>query len=85
MSPQVRQRSLASEIDVLTFQHAFGGVRCSIRKQLGTYQVDEIMASALKTFGHGTKVAMKPAMMAADAGLIGTDLGIMSTGGAGQV
>ncbi len=71
-------------IKVLTCQHAFGGVGRGIRKKLGTYQVDEIMAFTLRTFGQGTKVAVEVALMAADAGLVRTDEDIIAIGGTGE-
>jgi len=71
-------------ITVLTCQHAFGGVGRGIRKKLGTYQVDEIMAFTLRTFGQGTKVAVEVTLMAADAGLVRTDEDIIAIGGTGE-
>ena len=59
MSPDVRQQLIAKGISVLTAPHAFGGVGRGIRKQLGAYQVDEIVAYTLRIFGQGTKVAMR--------------------------
>ena len=58
---------------LLTTTHAFGGVGRAVRKKLGTYQVDEIMAYTLRTFGQGIKVAAEISLMAADAGLVRTD------------
>ena len=66
---------------VLTAQHAFGGVGRAFRNKTGTYQIDEVIAYTLRTFGHGTKVAIEMALMAADAGLIRTDEDIISIGG----
>jgi hypothetical protein len=66
---------------VLTAQHAFGGVGRAFRNKTGTYQIDEVIAYALRTFGHGTKVAIEMALMAADAGLIRTDEEVISIGG----
>ena len=71
-------------ITVLTCQHAFGGVGRGIRKKLGTYQVDEIMAFTLRIFGQGTKVAVEIALMAADAGLVRTDEDVIAIGGTGE-
>ncbi len=68
-------------INVLTCQHAFGGVGRGIRRKLSTYQVDEIMAYTLRMFGQGTKVAIELSLMAADAGLVRTDKDIISIGG----
>jgi hypothetical protein len=81
LEEEARQRLMDRGITVLTAQHAFGGVGRGIRNKLGTYQVDEIIAYALRMFGQGTKVAVELALMAADAGLIRTDEDIVSTGG----
>jgi len=40
-----------------------------VRNKMGTYQVDEIIAYTLRTFGEGMKVCAEMALMAADAGL----------------
>jgi hypothetical protein len=55
---------------ILTCQHAFGGVNRAVRKKLGTYLTDEIIAYTLRTFGEGMKVCFEIALMAADAGLV---------------
>jgi len=66
---------------VLTAQHAFGGVGRAFRNKTGTYQIDEVIAYTLRTFGQGTKVAIEMALMATDAGLIRTDEDVISIGG----
>ncbi len=66
---------------VFTAQHAFAGVGRAVRNKTGSYQIDEIIAFALRTFGQGTKVAIEIALMAADAGLIRVDEDIISIGG----
>jgi hypothetical protein len=77
-----RRRELqARGVQVLTCQHAFGGVGRAVRNKLKSYQVDEIMAYTLRTFGQGTKVAIEIALMAADAGLVRTDEDIISVAG----
>ena len=55
---------------VLTTQHAFGGLGRAVRRKLGTYQLDEVVAFVLRTFGDGVKVACEITVMAADAGLV---------------
>jgi hypothetical protein len=60
-------------VQILTCQHAFGGVGRAVRKKLDTYQVDEIIAYTLRTFCEGIKVTAEMALMAADAGLVRTD------------
>jgi hypothetical protein len=59
----------AAGATILTAQHAFGGVGRAVRKKMGTYQIDEIIAYTLRTFGQGIKVCAEIALMAADAGL----------------
>lgn len=78
---EIREQLVSAGVDVLTAQHAFGGVGRGIRKQLGSYQVDEIVAFTLRLFGQGTKVAIELALMAADAGLVRTDEDVISLGG----
>jgi hypothetical protein len=79
------RRQLESRgVVILTCQHAFGGVGRGIRRKLATYQVDEIMAYTLRTFGQGTKVAMELALMAADAGLVRTDEDVICIGGTSE-
>jgi uncharacterized protein len=81
MKDTTRQKLMSLGIPVLTCTHAFGGVGRSVRKKLNSYQVDEIIAYALRIFGHGTKVAIETTLMAADAGYVRTDEDIISTGG----
>ena len=38
---------------ILTAQHAFGGVGRAVRKKLGTYELEEILAYTLRIFGEG--------------------------------
>jgi len=72
---------LSRGAQVLTSEHAFGGVGRAFRNKTGTYQIDEVIAYTLRTFGQGTKVAIEIALMAADAGLVRTDEDIVSIGG----
>jgi hypothetical protein len=66
---------------ILTCQHALGGVGRAVRKKLGTYELEEIMAYTLRIFGEGTKVAIEITLMAADAGLISTKESCIAVGG----
>ncbi len=84
MSARNRLRLESAGVRIFTGQHAFGGVGRAVRNKLGTYQVDEIMAWTLRTFGQGTKVAVEIALMAADAGLVRTDKDVISLGGTGE-
>jgi hypothetical protein len=84
LSEKDRDRLTERGAAVLTTQHAFGGVGRAFRNKTGTYQMDELIAYTLRTFGQGTKVAVEIALMAADAGLIRTDEDIISIGGTAQ-
>lgn len=66
---------------VLTCTHAFGGIGRAVRRKLKTYQMEEIIAYTLRTFGEGTKVAIEISLMAADSGLIRTDEEVISIAG----
>jgi hypothetical protein len=71
----------ACDARILTCQHAFGGVGRAVRKKLGTYELEEIIAFTLRTFGEGMKVAAEIALMAADAGLVRTGEPVISVAG----
>jgi len=74
----------AAGATILTAQHAFGGVGRAVRNKLGTYQVDEIVAYTLRTFGQGIKVCAELALMAADAGLARVGEPIVTVSGTGR-
>lgn len=76
-----RKKIEAAGAEILTCQHAFGGVGRAVRRKLGTYELDEIMAYTLRIFGQGTKVAVEIALMAADAGLVRNGVPCISIGG----
>ena len=84
LSEEDRRALQEQGVEVLTCAHAFGGVGRGVRNKVGTYQIDEIMAFTLRTFGQGTKVAVEIALMAADAGLIRTDEDVIAVGGTGK-
>jgi hypothetical protein len=69
---------------ILICQHAFGGVGRAVRKKLGTYELEEIIAYTLRLFGEGMKVAVEIALMAADAGLVRTDEPVIAIAGTGS-
>jgi hypothetical protein len=79
-------RAAIEEADghILTCQHAFGGVNRAVRRKWGTYQLDEIIAQTLRTFGQGTKVCFEMALMAADAGLVEVGVPCVAIAGTGR-
>ncbi len=81
LSEELREKIEKTGARILTCQHAFGGVGRAVRKKLGTYELEEIMAYTLRIFGDGTKVAVEIALMASDAGLIPTSKPCISIGG----
>ena len=56
----------------------------AVRRKLGTYELEELVAFTLRTFGQGMKVAVEIALMAADAGLVRTGTPCISIGGTGE-
>jgi hypothetical protein len=76
-----RKRILARGGKILTCQHALGGVGRAVRRKFGTYQLEELIASAFRLFGQGTKVAVEIALMAADAGLVIPQEEVIALGG----
>jgi len=81
LKPALRRKIEILGGKILTCQHAFGGVNRAVRKKLATYELDEIIAYTLRTFGEGAKVAIEISLMAADAGLISTQEPCLSIGG----
>ncbi|MDI7276861.1 MAG: pyruvate kinase alpha/beta domain-containing protein [Anaerolineae bacterium] len=79
-----RQAMQEAGVDILTCQHALGGVNRAVRKKLGTYELDEIIAYTLRVLGEGTKVACEMAMMAADAGRVPTGEPVLAIAGTGH-
>ena len=78
-----------NNIPVITAAHAFGGLSRSMRQgdviqAPATYVVGDIVASTLRIFGQGMKVACEIAVMAADAGMIRTDEEVIAIAGVGR-
>lgn len=73
LEPESRKTIEEAGAVVLTTTHAFGGIGRAVRKKLSTFELEEIIAHALRTFGQGAKVCIEIILMAADTGLIRTD------------
>jgi hypothetical protein len=69
---------------LVTAAHAFSGLSGAMRQKFNTYVIGDIVASTLRIFGQGMKVACEISLMAADSGLVRTDEDIVSVGGTGQ-
>ncbi len=81
MPRQVQEDLQGKGFGLFTGAHAFGGVGRGIRRKLGTYQVDEVMAYTLRMFGQGVKVGVEIALMCTDSGWIRTDEEVLAIGG----
>jgi hypothetical protein len=66
---------------VLTTTHAFAGISRAMRIRFKTYVTGDVIASSLRIFGPGMKVACEIAMMAADSGLVRTDENVIAIAG----
>lgn len=66
---------------ILTTAHTFAGISRAMRKKFDTFVIGDIVASTLRIFGHGMKVACEIVMMAADSGLVRTDEEIIAIAG----
>jgi hypothetical protein len=84
LRPALRRKIETLGGKILSCQHAFGGVNRAVRKKLASYELDEIIAYVLRTFGEGTKVAIEISLMAADAGLVSTREPCIAIGGSGE-
>ncbi|MHB1318361.1 MAG: pyruvate kinase alpha/beta domain-containing protein [Anaerolineae bacterium] len=69
---------------ILTGQHALGGLNRAIRRKLGTYELDEIVAFVLRNFSQGMKVACEITVMATDAGIVPAGEAVIAIGGSGR-
>lgn len=73
---------------MVTAAHAFGGINRAFRQGAipqapATYVAGDLIASTLRIFSQGMKVACEIAVMAADAGLVRTDEEAIAIAGTG--
>jgi len=80
----LRKKIVEKGHKILTTMHAFAGIDRAFRKEFGGIYPSDMVATALRIFGQGTKVAFEIALMAADAGLVNTKEWIVSAGGSGK-
>lgn len=69
---------------ILTTTHTFSGISRAMRDKFNTRVIGDIVASTLRVFGDGMKVACEISMMAADGGLARTDEDVISIAGTGR-
>lgn len=80
MGDDVRKELEAKGMRVVSATHALSGVERSVAGKYGGVYPSLLIADTLRLFGHGTKVAVEIAVMAADAGCL-TGADIVSIGG----
>lgn len=84
MAEEHKDAILSSGAKLLTCQHAFGGINRAVRKEFGTYMLDELIAFVLRNFSEGVKVGVEMAVMAADAGLVEVGEPVIAVAGTGR-
>jgi len=85
MTNDERKKLEAEGIKVLTCSHALGdGVAASMAEKHGGISMEQIVCQTLYRFSQGMKVSVEVALMAADAGLIGTDREVIAIAGTGE-
>ena len=84
ITPETRQKLQGKGVEVLMASHILSGVGRSISNKFGGISHVEIIAHTLRRLGQGIKVTVEVSIMAADAGLIPTDVEIIAVGGSGK-
>jgi len=83
-SEENRKRILKNRAKVHTATHTLSSAERAIRGKFGTIMPLEIIANTLRLFGEGTKVCVEITLMAADAGLIPVDRGVIAIAGSNR-
>ncbi|NLV20655.1 MAG: hypothetical protein GXY49_01470 [Syntrophomonadaceae bacterium] len=81
MLPENREFFQAHGVPVLTTTHLLAGVDRALRFQFKGVYPAEIVASTLRMFGQGIKVAVEISCMALDAGMIPYGQDVIAIGG----
>lgn len=84
LQERYRKEILANGAKIFTGTHALSSAERAIRKDFGTIQPLELIASTLRLMGEGTKVCVEITLMAADAGLIPVDRDVIAVAGTGR-
>jgi len=71
-------------VQIYVGSHSLSGVGRGISNKFGGITPVEIIAATLRLFSQGVKVGVEISIMAADAGLIPTDLEVIAVGGTGK-
>jgi len=71
-------------VKIYAGSHSLSGVGRGISNKFGGITPVEIIAATLRLFSQGVKVGVEISIMAADAGLIPTDIEVIAVGGTGK-
>jgi hypothetical protein len=81
LKPEYKQIIESQGGIALNTTHTLAGLSASVRNKYNAPGFAEVICDTLRIFGHGMKVAVEIAMMAADSGLVRTDEDVISIGG----
>ena len=84
LTEENRQKIVANGGIILTTTHLFRGVSGAMLKKFNTHEIGVIIANTLRLLGQGMKVVIEISVMAADAGLVGTDEDVIVIAGSGR-
>ncbi len=84
LKEEFREEIQRSGAKIFTGTHALSSVERAVRKNFGTIEPLELIASTLRLMGEGTKVCVEITLMAADAGLIPVDRDVVAIAGTGK-
>ena len=84
LQPRIVKAAEKLGAEFLKAGHAMGGINSAIQDKFETLSPNKMVANTYYTIGHGFKVAVEVALMAADAGLVPTDKEVLALGGAGK-
>jgi uncharacterized protein len=76
-----RAAILANGAHLFTGPHPLASIGAAFRRKFNTYELEDVVSTVLRMFGHGMKVACEIAAMAVDAGLARTDEDAVAIGG----
>jgi hypothetical protein len=75
------EKLIKSKSTVLTATHLLSGMGRAMRKKFSATSPEEVVGQSLRMISVGVKVGIECAVMAADAGLVGTDEDIIAVAG----
>jgi hypothetical protein len=84
LDPKIVRQAARLDVEFVRAGHAMGGINSAIHDRFGTLSPNKIVANTYYTIGHGFKVAVEVALIAADACAVPRGKEILALGGAGK-